>query len=200
MWGCFISFVENLSVSSDSVRVTLATDTLCKNEAPKCGKGLSGRKATLLSGSDTVLYPNQSHIYVQTWKLRGFPGGAVVQNPPANAGDARDAGLIPGLGRSPAPASLPGGSHGHRSLAGYSPQGRKESDMTERLCTNYTDGKERKSLPKKSLLSKILGICSLKVERSFCTDAPCLLQVNTSPCWSITHTSTLQTLTNENYT
>ena len=26
---------------------------------------------------------------------------------------------------------LPGESHGQRSLAGYSPQGRKESDMTE---------------------------------------------------------------------
>ena len=25
----------------------------------------------------------------------------VVKNPPANAGDVRDAGLIPGLGRSP---------------------------------------------------------------------------------------------------
>ena len=31
----------------------------------------------------------------------GFPGGAVVKIPPANAGDTRDAGLIPGLGRSP---------------------------------------------------------------------------------------------------
>ena len=30
-----------------------------------------------------------------------FPGGAVVKNPPANAGDARDAGFIPGMGRSP---------------------------------------------------------------------------------------------------
>ena len=28
----------------------------------------------------------------------GFPGGSVVKNPPANAGDV---GLIPGLGRSP---------------------------------------------------------------------------------------------------
>ena len=28
----------------------------------------------------------------------GFPGGSVVKNPPANAGDA---GLIPGSGRSP---------------------------------------------------------------------------------------------------
>ena len=33
-----------------------------------------------------------------TW---GFPGGAMVKNPSANAGDARDASLIPGLGRSP---------------------------------------------------------------------------------------------------
>ena len=33
--------------------------------------------------------------------LLGFPGDSVVKNPPANAGDARDAGLIPGLGRSP---------------------------------------------------------------------------------------------------
>ena len=31
----------------------------------------------------------------------GFPSGSVVKNPPANAGDASDAGLIPGLGRSP---------------------------------------------------------------------------------------------------
>ena len=33
--------------------------------------------------------------------IRGFPGGTVVKNLPANAGDARDAGSIPGLGRSP---------------------------------------------------------------------------------------------------
>ena len=29
-----------------------------------------------------------------------FPGGSVVKNPPANAGDVGDSGLIPGLGRS----------------------------------------------------------------------------------------------------
>jgi len=33
----------------------------------------------------------------------------------------------------PTPALLPGKSHGQRSLIGYSPWGRKESDMTERL-------------------------------------------------------------------
>ena len=31
----------------------------------------------------------------------GFPGGTVVKNMPANAGDARDVGSIPGSGRSP---------------------------------------------------------------------------------------------------
>ena len=30
-----------------------------------------------------------------------FPGHAVVKNPPASAGDTRDVGSIPGLGRSP---------------------------------------------------------------------------------------------------
>ena len=33
------------------------------------------------------------------WKH--FPGGSVVKNPPANAEDARDEGLIPGFGKIP---------------------------------------------------------------------------------------------------
>ena len=32
---------------------------------------------------------------------QGFPGGTSGKNPPANAGDIRDVGSIPGLGRSP---------------------------------------------------------------------------------------------------
>ena len=62
----------------------------------------------------------------------------VVKNPLANAGDIRDLDLIPGLGKipwrrawQPTPVLLPGDSHGQRSLAGYSPQGHKELDMTE---------------------------------------------------------------------
>ena len=31
----------------------------------------------------------------------GFPGGSVVKNVPVNAGDTKDAGLVPGSGRSP---------------------------------------------------------------------------------------------------
>ena len=33
----------------------------------------------------------------------------------------------------PSPGFLPGESHGQRSLVGYSPQGRKESDLTEQI-------------------------------------------------------------------
>ena len=41
---------------------------------------------------------NYTYLYIQ----KGFPGEApVVKNPPANAGAARDASLIPELGRSP---------------------------------------------------------------------------------------------------
>ena len=62
----------------------------------------------------------------------------VVKNPPANAGDVRDTGSIPGSGRSPAGghgnlfhAELSGEFHGQTSLAGYSPQGHKELDLTK---------------------------------------------------------------------
>ena len=74
-----------------------------------------------------------------------FPGGAVVKNLPAKAGDTRDAeSLIPGSGRSPwirkwqpTPVFLPGKSNGQRSLAEWSPQSCKESDMTEQLSTRF---------------------------------------------------------------
>ena len=40
-------------------------------------------------------------IYNNIVVYMGFPDGSVVKNPPANAGDTRDWGLIPGFGRSP---------------------------------------------------------------------------------------------------
>ena len=74
--------------------------------------------------------------------LNGFPGGSEGKESASNAGDTDS---IPGFGRSP------GEGHGNtlqysclenpmdkRSLAGYSPQGRKELDMpevTEHACT-----------------------------------------------------------------
>ena len=40
-------------------------------------------------------------------------------------------------GMQPTPVSLPGESHGWRSLAGYSPWGHKELDTTEQLTHTY---------------------------------------------------------------
>ena len=59
----------------------------------------------------------------------------LVKKSPANGGELRDLGLIPGLGRSPGrghgnPVFLPGKYHGQRSLADYSPQ-ITESDTAE---------------------------------------------------------------------
>ena len=66
------------------------------------------------------------------------------KNLPANAGDAGDTGLILGwedpLKKEMAThlISLPGESHGQRSLPGYSPWGHKVSDTTERLSMQHT--------------------------------------------------------------
>ena len=61
--------------------------------------------------------------------MEGFPGGSVVKNSPANAGDSS---LIPGSGRSsgvgngnPLEYARLRKSHEQRRLAGYSPGGRK---------------------------------------------------------------------------
>ena len=74
------------------------------------------------------------HLYSQV--------ASVVKNLPANTGDVRDSGSIPGSGRSP------GGGHANSLQysclenpmnrgawqATYSPRGHKELDPTERLC------------------------------------------------------------------
>ena len=38
---------------------------------------------------------------MQIYRWLGFPGGVKVKNLPAKAGDIREVGLIPGLGRFP---------------------------------------------------------------------------------------------------
>ena len=58
----------------------------------------------------------------------------VIRNPPTNAGDIRDTGLIPGWQdhlEEGTPVFLPGESHGQRGLAGYSPWDCKEWDSNE---------------------------------------------------------------------
>ena len=69
----------------------------------------------------------------------GFPHGSEGKEFACNVGDL---GSIPALGRSPGgrhgsplQSSCLENPHGHRSRMGYSPWGRKESDMTEQLST-----------------------------------------------------------------
>ena len=74
--------------------------------------------------------------------LWGFPGRAVVKNPPANAEDAREVGSIPGSGRSPGVET--GNPLQYSCLENSLDRGAwwatvhsiTESDMTERLSTH----------------------------------------------------------------
>ena len=80
-----------------------------------------------------------SNPQTKTW---GFPGGPDGKESSCNAGRP---GFHPWVGKipwrrawQPTPVFLPGESHGQRSLAGYSPWGRKESDATEQLTLRPT--------------------------------------------------------------
>ena len=75
--------------------------------------------------------------------LWGFPSGSVVKNPPASAGDIRDVGSVPRLGRSP------GDGNGcplqysclenpmDRGAWWATARGVAESDMAERLTLSH---------------------------------------------------------------
>ena len=91
-----------------------------------------------------------AHSSTLAWKIPWMeePGGLQSMRSlsgsegKASACDAGDPGSIPGSGRSPGegngnPALLPGKSYGWRSLIGYRPWGRQESDTTERLHFHF---------------------------------------------------------------
>ena len=76
----------------------------------------------------------------------------MVKNLSANAWDARDVGLISGLGRfpgrghgnPPTPVFLPGESHGQRSLTGYS--SRDHKSWTRPSALSFFHGLDPNSL------------------------------------------------------
>ena len=81
----------------------------------------------------------------------------MVKNPPANSGDTGDAGLTSVSGKipwkrkwQPTPVFLLGKSHRQRSLVGYTPQGRKETQLKQR--STYNDA--YKVIRKKSIIVK----------------------------------------------
>ena len=80
-------------------------------------------------------------LFASLFICLGFPGGSDRKE---SACSMEDQGSIPGFRKipwrrkwQPRPVFLPGKSHGWRSLAGYSPWGRKESDMTEWLHFHF---------------------------------------------------------------
>ena len=88
-----------------------------------------------------MIHPRSHCCLDTTSEHLGFPGGLDGKESACNVGDL---GSIPGSGRSsgkgkgyPLPVFLPGEFHGQRSLAGYSPWGCKELDMTEQLTLHF---------------------------------------------------------------
>ena len=94
----------------------------------------STQEATELQPSVNACNPGiQTHI----WASWLFPGGSDGKSFCLQCGRP---GFDPWVGKipwrrqwHPTPVLLPGKSHGRRSLMGYSPWGRKESDTTEQL-------------------------------------------------------------------
>ena len=110
----------------------------------------------------------------------GFSGGSDGKESTCSAGHL---GLIPGLRRSP------GGGHGNplqysclenpdgqRSLAGYSPFGRKEADMTEQLIHTHTH----------THTHIVFHIFSIIVFHRILNIVPCAIQLRPR-CLSILH-------------
>ena len=94
-----------------------------------------------------IILGGRYYYYPHLTDERGFPGGSVIKNPSANAGDIGDSGFNPSVGKipwsrkwQPTPVFLPRKFHGQRRLVGYSPWGGKELDMSE---NHNNDGKRR---------------------------------------------------------
>ena len=103
------------------------------------GKKCRKQKATgFCTPSQFYNYPPKAY---QSWACfqvttygSGFPGGSVVRNLPANAGDTgsiSDPGRSPGEGNgNPLQYSCLKNPHGQRSLAAYSPLGCKKTRLS----------------------------------------------------------------------
>ena len=110
------------------------------------GSGLGDARFPLLT------FPSREGITHRHPEKRASLVAQLVKNLPAYAGDTRDAGLIPGLGRSP------GGGHGNpfqcsclenpwaEETGDYSQWGHKEWDTTENAPREERSGKNTPNL------------------------------------------------------
>ena len=72
------------------------------------------------------------------------------------------------------PVVLPGKFHGQRSLAGCSPRGCKESDMTERTCRPWGDSELVSLQPESSQQKRIYVVWTLGLWAGCCHPHTCL--------------------------
>ena len=101
-----------------------------------------------LHGESTSMENFSNALFDSLW---GFPGGTSDKDLSCQCRRHKRRGFNPSVGKipwrkkwQPTPVFLPGVSHGQRSLAGYSPWGLKELDMTEWLMTCFPKDKWRK--------------------------------------------------------
>ena len=71
----------------------MQTEPLSSRRGPRHDSFWAATNAAQLQAN--ILSLRSPHLF------KGFPGGSVIKNLPANVGEARDVGSIPGLGRSP---------------------------------------------------------------------------------------------------
>ena len=97
----------------------------------------AGDTGPILGWKDPLEKEMATHSSILAWGIPWWASQVVllVKNLPAIEGDVQCGfdpwvGKIPWRAWQPTPVFLPGEFHGQRSLAGYSPWGRKESDMT----------------------------------------------------------------------
>ena len=105
----------------------------------------------------------------------GFPGGPSGKEPACQCRRHKRCGLNPWVGKSswrrarqPTPVFLPGECRGQRSLAGYGPQGRKESDRTEETQHACTIPNSQSFPPPPLQPPWQPQVCSLCLQACFC--------------------------------
>ena len=107
----------------------------------------------------TVYGVTKSQTRLSDFHFMGFPGGASGKEPACQCRRYKRCRFDPWVGKipwkrkwQPTLVFLPGESHGLRSLAGYSPQGRKESDTTKATQHAHTFHRRENLEPRGSML------------------------------------------------
>jgi len=105
----------------------------------------------------------------------------VIKNPPANAGDVRDRGSIPGLGRSP------GGGHGNRlqysCVENPTVRGARWATV-RRVTKSWTQLKRLNLHTQTDLKHLLMNITSVDIQMAFMTcDETCLTGWDSAVTW-----------------